>query len=549
MLIRACSALVALTLFLGCSSGSERDQDPRPNILLIVADDLGWSDLGCYGGEIDTPRMDALSRTGMLFTNFHVAGTGAATRSMLLTGVDHHLTGLGSGAQRVAPSQRGQPGYEGYLNQNVVTVANLLRDAGYQCWISGKWDQGSEIDQGPDARGFDKSFVLIGRAANHQVERGTGPDHATVQYREDGKPVHLPPDFYSTDSYVDSVTRWIAEGHPKPFFAYVSLTTPHWPLQAPQRLIEKYEGRYGIGWDAVRRSRFDRQRSKGLIGPTAQLPRRAQGVRAWSDLLPNERKREARKMAVYAAMVEKLDQDVGRLVDQLQKTGEYDRTLILLLSDNGSEAWDPGGDPRMKRWIAETFNQDLANLGQADSFVTSGPGWAQVSATPHRLHKGTTAEGGLRVPLLIRIPRMPSVGKQSRGFASAVDLAATILDFGAAEHPGKRYKGRLVHPIQGRSLLPVLSGQRARLYDPEDATGFEIFGHGALVMGEFKLLRLRAPYGEDSYELYDLIEDPSESQDLGPGKPERLRRMIERYEQYRKQVGVIAPPKAFDPGH
>jgi len=551
MRFSAACFVLATFLFLGCSSGGDGDQDARPNILLIVADDMGWSDPGCYGGEIDTPNMDQLSLKGMLFTNFHVAGTGAPTRSMLLTGVDPHKTGLAGGVGQLAPSQRGQPGYEGYLNQNVVTVANLLRDEGYQTWVSGKWDLGSEIDQGPDARGFDKSFVLIGRAGNHYVERGTGPDEPSVVYREDGQAVHLPKGFYSSDSYTDKVIGWIGEGRggPKPFFAYLSYTAPHWPLQADSKLIDKYEARYGIGWDAVRNGRFDRQRSKGLIGPTAQLPRRVQGVRAWKDLSAEERKLEARKMAVYAAMVQKLDENIGRLVAHLTKTGEIERTVIFIVSDNGSEAWVPGTEPKMTRWIAETFNNGRANLGAADSFMAYGPGWAQVSATPHRLHKGTAAEGALRVPLVVHLPKNQQPGTQSRGFATAMDLAATILDFGGAKHPDGVYRGRQVHKVQGRSLIPVLTGARTRLYDPEDAVGFEIFGNEALVMGEFKLLRQRAPYGEDRYELYDLIEDPSESKDLGPSKPERKRRMIERYKVYREEVGIIAPPTDFDPGH
>jgi len=538
-------------LSLGCSSAGDADQDARPNILLIVADDLGWSDLGCYGGEIDTPHLDQLSLEGMLFTNFHVAGTGAPTRSMLLTGVDSHKTGLGGGLGQLAPAQRGQPGYEGYLNQNVVTVANLLRDGGYQTWISGKWDLGSEVDQGPDARGFDRSFVLIGRAGNHYVERGTSPDHPTVEYREDGTPTHLPRGFYSSDSYTDKVIEWIGEGRsgPKPFFACLSYTAPHWPLQADRPAIEKYEGRYGIGWDAVRTGRFDRQRSKGLIGPTAQLPRRAQGVRAWTDLTAEERAIEARKMAVYAAMVQKLDANIGRLVAHLRKTGEFDRTAIFVVSDNGSEAWVPGEDPKMKRWIAETFNNAPDNLRAADTFVAYGPGWAQVSATPHRLPKGTVAEGALRVPLLVCMPHNKQPGARSRGFASAIDIAATLLDLGGVKAPDGSYKGRTVHPVQGRSMVPVLTGARTRLYDPEEAVGFELFGNEALVMGEFKLLRQRAPFGSERYELYDLIEDPSESRDLGPGKPERKRRMIEQYEIWSRKMGVIAPPEDFDPGH
>ena len=551
--MRPSAALFVLLtiLALGCSSGGDGDQDARPNILLIVADDLGWSDPGCYGGEIDTPHLDHLSRQGMLFTNFHVAGGGAPTRSMLLTGVDHHKTGLAAGVGQLAASQRGQPGYEGYLNQNVVTVANLLRDEGYKTWISGKWDMGAEIDQGPDARGVDKSFVLLGRAGNHYVERGTSPDHPTVLYRRDGAVVHLPQGFYSSDSYTDQVIEWIGEGRggADPFFACLSYTAPHWPLQVDAARIEKYEGRYGIGWDAVRSGRFDRQRSKGLIGPTASLPRRAQGVRAWADLSSAERKLEARRMAVYAAMVEKLDDNLGRLVDHLRKAGELERTVIFVLSDNGSEAWVPGSEPRMKRWIEETFNNDPSNLGAADSFMAYGPGWAQVSATPHRLHKGTTAEGALRVPLVAYFPKNPEPGKQSRGFATAMDLAATILDLGGAKSPTGSYKGRSVHPVEGRSMMPVLVGKASRIHDPEEAIGFELFGHQALVMGEFKLLRQRPPYGDGRFELYDLIEDPSEMQDLGPSKPERKRRMIEQYEEYAREAGVIPPPEDFDPGH
>lgn len=527
-------------------------QSDRPNILLLVADDLGYSDLGSYGGEISTPRLDALARSGMLFTNFHTAPACTPTRSMLLTGVDHHLAGVGNMKVLMAQNQKGQPGYEGVLNNRVVSIARLLKDSGYHTYISGKWDLGADEGQWPSDRGFERTFALLEGSGNHFNDGAVVP-LLTTHHVNDGREIPRPAG-YSSDLYTDKLIEFMQQdrGDGKPFFAYAAYTAPHWPLQAPAEYIEKYKATYRAGWDKLRAQRLEKMKAMGLVSAALNLPPRWDGVPVWESLTPEQQQLEARKMAVYAAMVENMDHSIGRILDYLRDSGQLDNTLIVFMSDNGADAANiqrqlPGGMPSPLRWVYQSlvslkFDNSLENLGQADSHFSYGLPWAQVSATPHFLHKGLVSEGGLRVPLIISYPAKFPASSRSNAITRVVDLAPTFLELAGVELPGKHYGGREVYPIEGRSLLPLLSGDSDKIYGDTDALGFEFVGSDALIQGDWKIIRINDYFLDGKWRLINLKNDPGELIDLSQQYPDRFVQMKQAFQQYQKEKGIIRLP-------
>jgi arylsulfatase A-like enzyme len=417
----------------------------RPNILLIVADDLGYSDLGVMGSEISTPNLDRLAGSGMLLTNFHAAPACTASRAALLTGVDHHQAGVGNMKVLMAPNQVGQPGYEGVLNDRVVSFPTLLRDAGYHTYISGKWDLGSEIGQWPVDRGFERSFALLEGGGNHFNDGAVVP-LLSAHYVRDDVAVERP-DGYSSDLFTDELLAFLKADREdgKPFFAYAAYTAPHWPLQAPVADIEKHEVVYQEGWDRLRAARFARMKHLGIVDGAQDLPPAWPGVPAWDALPPERQRLEAKKMAVYAAMVENMDSNIGRLLDSLSEEGRLDNTVVIFLSDNGPDAanlqWQlPGGMAPALRWVYRTvvslrFDNSLANLGKEDSHFSYGVGWAQLGATPLFMHKGLVSEGGIRVPLIVAQPSVYPEGRRSNAVTSLHDIAPTLLEMAGGQAP------------------------------------------------------------------------------------------------------------------
>ena len=519
------------------------DLSGAPNILLIVADDMGYSDVGAFGGDVDTPNIDALARSGVTFTNFHTASSCAPTRAMLLSGVDNHLAGYGS-MHFLAPNQRGQPGYEDRMNEQVVSVARLLGDAGYRTGMVGKWHLGSKPGQWPADRGFQRSFAVLGGMDSHFGESRIPP----VKYVSDRSDAEVPDDFFSTDHYTDRLIEFI--GGPDedgPFFAYAAYSAPHWPLQAPDEFIEKYDGSYDQGWDALRSARFERMREMGIIPAQTRLPLRLDEAPAWDDLSEEERRIEARKMAVYAAMIDNMDVNIGRLLAHLKSIGEYDNTLIIFMSDNGPDVFDPWvRKGLMFRLMTLGADNSYDNLGREGSWVAYGAPWAQVSSTPLKYYKSVSSEGGIRTPMIVSFPQRFSSGLITPAFTSVMDITPTLLELAGIEHPGNHYRGREVHPPDGISLLPVLDGRLTSVHDSAEATGFELFGQRALVAGDWKILNLRPPYGAGEWELFNIRHDPAESTDLASLEPERQQSMINQYETYSRAKGVIDPPPDFE---
>ncbi|WP_290867094.1 arylsulfatase [Aquabacterium sp.] len=537
------SSLVGLTVAMLGIQASAADLPAskpaaRPNVLLIVADDLGFSDLGAFGGEISTPNLDALAREGLRLTDFHTAATCSPTRSMLLSGVDNHLAGLGSMAELTVEEQRGKPGYEGYLNERVLPFPQLLRQAGYRTYMAGKWHLGLTEALSPAARGFEKSFALLRGADDHVAQPwNTKIDPANPWYREDGKLTTVPADFYSSNFYADKLVSYLkaGQGDEKPFFAYLTFTAPHWPLQAPADVIAKYEHRYEAGYDALRAERIARQKALGILPKDFQPAPPSPNFPRWNRLSPAQQKQEARRMAIYAAMVDLLDQNVGKVIAQLKASGQYDNTLIVFISDNGAEGANVEGRPSVI-----PRDNSLANLGAASSYAGYGPNWAQISALPFSAFKGYSQEGGTTVPAIVRFPSKPAGGQISAVPGHVTDLAPTILQLAGVRYPER--VGDVPAPaLQGRSLLPLLSGQQDARGERFDK-GWELFGRKAYRQGDWKIVYGVQPFGTGQWQLFNLKNDRAEQQDLAAQHPEKLAELLKGYGAYVQENGVQEIP-------
>lgn len=517
----------------------------RPNILMILADDLGYSDLGAFGGEIATPNLDRLAADGLLLTSMYAAPTCSPTRSMLFSGTDNHLAGLGTMAEALLPFQRGKPGYEGYLNAKSYSIAELLREGGYRTSMVGKWHLGLAPEQGPDRRGFEQSFTMLeGGGVHFKPAAHDRTKLEELTYRENGQPAELPDDFYDSDFYTDKLIAYLQAGKNsgKPFFAYAAYTSPHWPLQAPDAWLDKYRGQYDAGYDAVRMARIQRMKDKGLLAAdfqaAATLPANPKAP-TWDQLDAQQRKIQARKMEVYAAMVSNLDHNVGRLLDYLQRTGQLDNTLVVFMSDNG-----PAAEGHEQYYPAGPHTDNsLENIGRRGSQVDYGVRWAEVSAAPLRLFKGTTAEGGISVPAIVRLPAGLSRQGLERSVARVDDLAPTFLALAGLPDPGSSWHNELKNPITGQSMLPMLEGKRT----PAVARGGELFGNRYYREGDMKALALLpsrnpADPSPPRWQLFDVSRDRGEQKDLSAEQPEVLERLTQAWTDYARKVGVVTPP-------
>ena len=520
----------------------------RPNFLVIVADDLGFSDLGAFGGEIATPHLDALARRGLRFTDFHSAPACSPTRAMLLTGTDHHIAGLGTLDEVASHTQRGKPGYEGYLNDRVVTVTELLREAGYRTLMTGKWHLGMTLETAPHARGFERSFALLPGAANHYAsspKAGTGFPRQENLYTEDDHFIEPPADFYTSDGFTDRMIDYLAErpGDDAPFFAWLAFSAPHWPLQAPDDLIAKYRGRYDGGPDALRAARLKSLIDLGLCPPDVVPHPVVAKSRPWDEMTADERAVSARTMEVYAAMVERIDWNVGRLIAHLQAAGDLNDTVIVFLSDNGAEGAlieaVPVFGPYLMQFIDQHYDNSLDNIGRPNSYVWYGPRWAQAATAPSRLYKTHTAEGGIRVVAFLTGPHLTRQGEISGVFATAMDVAPTLLDLAGVAPPEGEWRGRPVEPIRGRSLTPYLRGEADAVHGEDVATGWELFGRCAVRRGNWKALLLPPPDGPGVWQLYDLTADPGETNDLAEAEPDRLAGLVADWNAYVEETGVL----------
>ncbi len=530
--------VAALALWFGLASFSFADD--RPNIIVIMADDLGYSDLSLYGGEIDTPNIAALAAQGVQFSNFYAGPTCGPSRAMLMSGVDNHVAGMAvnAAALRRLPELRSRPGYEGYLNDRVRTVASRLQKTGYKTVMAGKWDLGVGPGQLPSDRGFDRSFSLGNAGASHFADaRATLGSGSTVDYYEDGKIVaELPDDFYSSTFYTDKLLEYLQldSDQQQPFFAYLAFTAPHWPLQAPDDWLERYQGRFDAGWDKLRQERLHRMQAMGLLPAATTLSTRLQSVPPWDSLPPLGKTVEARKMEVYAAMVAHMDAQIGRFLEALRDAGEYENSFIIFLSDNGAEGNDVGVLADNAYWIPAAFDNRLANMGRQGSYLWQGRSWAQLSVAPLRNYKSFASDGGIRVPAIVSWPGTTLRGRISHTVASIRDIAATAIELAGAESSPPDDK----LPVSGQSMLGYLRGDSEYIHHPDEALGFEAYGSRAIRRGQWKISWTWPPYGPGRWELFDMAEDPAEQHDLSADMPGRLAEMVSDWERYVADNGI-----------
>jgi arylsulfatase len=523
----------------------------KPNILLIVVDDMAFSDLGSFGGEIPTPNLDRLAYAGIRFTNFHGAPMCSPSRAMLLTGVDSHPAGFGNMLEELSPNQKGQPGYDGYLHERVVTFPELLRDAGYRNYLSGKWHLGSGDIAGPAARGFERSFGLNSGGASHfsDMRPAYAPSpEIKASYFEDGVRLEqLPPEFeYSSQYYVDKMIDYLGEHESdQPFFAYLSFTAPHWPLQAPDAAIARQAGRYDDGYDVLAEQRLARAKELGLISQDAGRAVRSPKEMPFVDLDEEQRKIEIRAMEVYAAMIDEVDIHTGRLIDFMRSRGLLDNTVIFFMSDNGAEGhdldetWPMEAFPDIRKTIDSTHDFNFENIGRVASYTLLGPNWANAGAPSFKLHKGFPTEGGTHVAAFVRYPEMIARPAILNEFIFIKDVAPTILALAGVEHPGDEYDGRRVERMTGISFLSLLEGNGHTA--PNRVTGIELLGKRAIRSGDWKLVHMPEPYGIDDWQLFNVKDDISELRDLSAEFPDKVLELKNHWEEYAEKNKVIIP--------
>ena len=530
-----------------CAQTPEAESRP-PNFLVIVADDMGWSDIGALGGEIRTPSIDSLAEAGTLLTSYYVAPTCAPTRAMLMTGVDHHLAGLGVQSGIRASNQVGV-NYQGQLHDGVVTVAEALAEHGYQTFMAGKWHLANETAQWPHRRGFQRSFVLLTGGASHFADQQEISPVEIPEYVRDGRRVdELPKDFYSSTAYADALLGHLQErDSDAPFFAYLAFTAPHDPLQVPDEWLNRYRGAYADGPVAIRQARAERQAALGLIPEDAPLwgyPRFPSWfpnhAAPWAERSAEQRLQDARPMEIYAAMVELMDAQIGRLVDHLAAQGELDNTYVVFFSDNGASLAGPLVYPGVTtEWFAANWSNAHATRGQPGNFTVSGREWASASVTPWKLYKNSVGEGGIRSPLIVRGPAVLS-GTLSPAIAHVTDIAPTLYDLaGVQPETSPLFQGKTLP--QGRSLMPVLSGATPAV---RQSFGVHLFGNRGYRRGQWKLSNTQPPLGNGEWELFDLAADPGEVRDLAEERPELLAELLAEYDGYLERNQVILPAES-----
>ncbi|CEL03757.1 hypothetical protein ASPCAL04903 [Aspergillus calidoustus] len=572
----------------------------RPNFLFILADDLGFSDIGCYGSEIQTPNIDHLASEGVRMLNHHAAAACSPTRAMLLSGTDAHLGGLGvliefkqhaQGAARYS----GKAGYEGYLNRDVATLPEILEDNGYFTVMSGKWHLGLRSSQGPWERGFQKAFAMLPGCSNHY-----GWEPVQERFPIGGRPIHAdrdgkvditpnknedPEGFYSTDYYTDRLIKFFEERtedeKAKPFFSFLPYTAPHWPLQCSRAQRDKYKGVYDDGPYALRERRLKQLVELGIIDESV-VPHNVEtarvGAEEWDSLTAEEKRLSSRAMETYAGMVDTIDVNVGKVIDYLKRTGEYDNTMIVFMSDNGAEGAALEAVPvlgeNIMGAIKKYYDNSYDNIGAYNSYTWLGPLWAQASTAPSRLFKCYPSQGGILVPCVVKPPAssLPSItaGSFSRSFTTVMDFVPTFLDLAnvslqPARAKGQRamttFRGRSVHAVKGKSWVPFFARGEAvekdeswAIHASSEPIGWELFARGALRKGDWKIVHFAkaqggAGEGDEGWELFNVVEDPGETRDLAKEKPEKLQELLRHWDEYVVECGIVWGEGAIAPGH
>lgn len=540
---------IAFGAFL-CLIGCKQNQNPSvvaeentaPNILIIVADDVGYSDISHHGSEIPTPNIDQLFTEGTSLSQFYVAPSCSPTRAMLLSGTDNHKVGYGSMAESILPWQKGHAGYEGFLNKDITALAEAFQNGGYHTYMTGKWHQGVEPSQFPSQHGFEKSYAMLNGAAFHDGRLLPMPAVfeqnlvTTICHIEDDREVHFPEGGYSTNLYTDKLITYIDANlkDEKPFLGYLALTAPHWPLQAPKEYLEKFKGAYDAGFQEIAQQRIANIKERGIIPAEAEVP--LDGVANWDELSDEEKAVEAKRMEIYAAMINNMDDNIGKVISYLKEQGVYDNTVILFFADNGAD-----GSYTERMPLPFEFDNSMENLGNANSFIGLGSNWGHVAALPYRGKKLTGYEGGIKAFATIKTPFSGEI-KTSGDLMHITDVYPTLVDLAGLDS--------IPEQVTGQSFANSLKGEESQaragfgvemtnMIDVVKAYRYENY---KLVWIPNKPLGMFRPNMEGTWQLFDLANDPTETTNIAEEQPEVFKGMIARYEQYAKENGVLQAP-------
>jgi arylsulfatase len=564
--LRAAIAIACMSTSLGVYAASPS----KPNFVTIMIDDMGFSDIGEFGGEIDTPVLDSMVKDGTQLTNFYSAPTSTPARAMFFTGKDNHLAGVGNmdAYSPDRPPQKNVPGYEGKLTQTLPTFPELLKNNGYHTIMSGKWDLGDKPGEYPSDRGFDDTMVLLPGGDIHFLSDANGklitsqpPSYyktlgVNTPYNKNGQPFSdFPPNAFSTDFYTDEAIKMLdSRDTSKPFYLNIAHIASHGPFQAPDDLIQKYLPVYSEGWDKLRAARFEKLKQLGLVKADAVLPPRDVEVTPWDKLSPDQQKIEARRMASYAGLVDKLDQSVGKLIKHLKDIGEYDNTVFFVMSDNGAAAIE-SGSPAKQAYINSTFTKDtlkdVSKIGTSTSFIPPSEGLGMLSNTPLSRYKAETFEGGIHTAAFVYSPKadVKSKGVKYDCLTSVMDVSATILNMTGTKYPNT-YKGQSITPLDGVPMSNVFKGNLA-CKQPNRVLGFEQDSAKMLVAGDWKISQQwldDVQRWDGHLYLFNITEDPFELTDLSKTNPVKMSQMSALYNNYAKKNNVInVGPRIFSP--
>lgn len=535
--------IVSIMLFIALVVSVEAKQHrTKPNILLVLLDDVGFMDFGAYGSDTATPNIDKLGKAGAMFTRYYSSPLCGPSRASLMTGQSPHQVGAATLAEVLTDEMRALPAYNMTWADQQQTIASRLKSAGYQTFVTGKWGIGDIGANLPHRFGFDRSWVLDSTGSSNYRAKSYLPHYLEVEWYEDGKRISLPKDFYSSRNIVDKMIKYVDEADPsKPYFGYLAFQAIHIPLQVSPEFINKYNGVFDRGWNIMRQERLQKAIALGLVPETTTLSDGAHNDREWNSLSDREKAYWARVMQVNAGMLESADFHLGRLISHLEAKGQLDNTIVIVTSDNGPEYNTLGktSKPAVKAfekfWMAiEDWDVSYENLGQEGSLAAIGHEWASVSAAPFHLFKFNASEGGMRVPLVVSGPGVEA----NKGFvdsrAQVADITPTLLDFaGINYNPDEFY---------GRSLKPLLTGKSDNVYGENDAFVFEVSGTAALYRGNWKITKTPPPHGDGNWHLYDLAVDPGETTDVALKHPSLFQDMLDEYNAYATDVGVFELP-------
>ena len=512
-----------LATLTGAITAHAQKSSERPNIIMIMVDDMGFSDISPYGGtDVETPNLQRLADEGIRFRQFYNNSISAPTRASLITGQYQHKAGVG-----YFNTNLGLPSYQGFLNRESLTFAEVLRNAGYTTLMSGKWHVGDDRDQWPNQRGFDHFFGFIGGASNYyDIGDATGPN--AVPLVLDNQPVRLTKEQYLSHEIANHALDFIDDASQKknPFFLYLAFNAPHWPLQALPEDIAKYRGRYSIGWDSLRQQRYENAKRVGVVSKDAEITKRDKEVRLWNKLTYDEQEFWQRRQEVYAAMIDRVDQEIGRLLAKLKEVGRYDNTLIVFISDNGAQ-----GGNSLRVYTSRTTGP----VGSPGSYEVQNSNWSQTGNSPWRSYKDAPYEGGISAPFIAWYPKKINGGSIVDGIGHLIDIAPTFYDIASAKYPAS-YNGVSTNALPGKSLLPVLYGKANEVDRGGEPLFWERSGKQAVRLGKWKYVSL---YPSNRDELYDIENDRAENHDVAAEHPEIVKDLKDRYKKWAKDNGVV----------